>query len=81
MERWPALRYDDWKESLATLHLWTQIAGKIRLRLTPLINHWWNVVLYVTPSGLTTSPMPYGDGRSFAITFDFLGRRLSVRRL
>ncbi|HEY6486157.1 MAG TPA: DUF5996 family protein [Candidatus Cybelea sp.] len=78
MDRWPTLRYDEWKESLATLHLWTQIVGKIRLRLTPLVNHWWNVALYVTPSGLTTSPMPYGDGRSFAITFDFLQRHLQI---
>ncbi|HEX3368850.1 MAG TPA: DUF5996 family protein [Candidatus Cybelea sp.] len=78
MDRWPTLRYDEWKESLATLHLWTQIVGKIRLRLTPLINHWWNVVLYVTPNGLTTSAMPYGDGRSFAIAFDFLERRLRI---
>ncbi|HEX4012708.1 MAG TPA: DUF5996 family protein [Candidatus Cybelea sp.] len=78
MERWPVLRYDDWKETLATLHLWTQIVGKIRLRLTPLINHWWNVVLYVTPCGLTTSPMAYGDGRSFSITFDFLEQRLQI---
>ncbi|HEY1882844.1 MAG TPA: DUF5996 family protein [Candidatus Cybelea sp.] len=78
MERWPTLRYDDWKESLATLHLWTQIVGKIRLRLTPPINQWWNVALYVTPSGLTTAAMPYGDGRSFAITFDFLQHRLQL---
>jgi hypothetical protein len=78
MDRWPALRYDDWKDTLATLHLWTQIVGKIRLKLTPLVNHWWNVTLYVTPRGLTTSAMPYPGGRWFAIEFDFLGSRLEI---
>ncbi|MGC1381009.1 MAG: DUF5996 family protein [Candidatus Baltobacteraceae bacterium] len=79
MDRWPELRYAEWKDTLATLHLWTQIVGKIRLRLTPMINHWWNVTLYVTPRGFTTSAMPYGDGRSFAIDFDFLGHALKIR--
>jgi hypothetical protein len=79
MDRWPALKYDDWKDTLATLHLWTQIVGKIRLRLEPLINHWWNVALYVTPRGLTTSPMPYTGGRWLSIDFDFLGSRLQFR--
>jgi uncharacterized protein DUF5996 len=62
VDRWPVLRYDDWKDTLHTLHLWTQIAGKIRLRLEPLVNHWWNVPLYVTARGLTTSMMPYSGG-------------------
>jgi hypothetical protein len=78
MDRWPSLRYDDWKDTLATLHLWTQVVGKIRLKLEPMVNHWWNVVLYVTPNGLTTSAMPYGDGRWFAISFDFLASRLRI---
>lgn len=78
MDRWPTLRNDDWKDTLATLHLWTQIVGKIKLRLTPMINHWWNVVLYVTSSGLTTSHMPYGEGRAFSISFDFLEQRLRI---
>ena len=78
MERWPELHYDDWKDTLATLHLWTQIVGKIRLRLEPLVNHWWNVTLYVTPHGLTTSAMPYADGRHFAIDFDLTAHRLIV---
>ena len=58
MTAWPQLESAD--DARETLHRWTQIAGKIRLALTPLINHWWNVPLYVTPRGLTTSRMPYG---------------------
>jgi hypothetical protein len=78
MDRWPKLVYDEWKDTLATLHLWTQIVGKIRLRLEPMVNHWWNVALYVTPRGLTTSAMPYSGGRWLSIDFDFLGRRLEI---
>jgi hypothetical protein len=78
MDRWPVLRYADWKDTLATLHLWTQVVGKIRLRLEPLVNHWWNVVLYVTPRGLTTTAMPYGGGRWFSIDFDFIEHRLQI---
>lgn len=78
MDRWPQLRYDDWKETLLTLHMWTQIVGKIRLRQEPLVNHWWNVTLYVTHRGLTTSPMPYRDGRTFAIDFDFIDHGLHL---
>src|SRR2546430_17158425 len=58
-ECWPALPLDSWKETYATLHMWTQIVGKVRLRLTPLVNHWWNVPLYVTARGLTTNRIPY----------------------
>lgn len=78
MDRWPELHYDQWKDTLDTVHLWTQIVGKIRLRLEPFVNHWWNVTLYVTPHGLTTSMMPYGDGRSFSIDFDFTKHQLAV---
>jgi len=78
MERWPPLKYADWKDTLHTLHLWTQIVGKIRLKLEPLVNHWWNVTLYVTPRGLTTSVMPYGDNRHFTIDFDFLDHALRI---
>ena len=74
-ECWPALRLDPWRDTYATLHMWTQIAGKIRMRLTPLVNHWWNVPLYVTARGLTTSCIPYED-RSFELRFDFLRHRL-----
>jgi hypothetical protein len=73
--RWPALPLDAWQDSLATLHLYTQIVGKIRLALTPVINHWWNVPLYVTARGLTTSRIPYGD-HSFELRFDFLNHQL-----
>src|SRR5258708_18662023 len=61
-ERWPALPYPAWKETYETLHLWTQIVGKVRMELSPFLNHWWHVTLYVTPSGLTTSAIPYGGG-------------------
>jgi hypothetical protein len=77
MEDWPQLRYEDWKETLATLHLWLQIVGKIRLALAPMMNHWWQTTLYVTARGLTTSAMPYGT-RTLQIDFDFLGQRLVV---
>ena len=69
-EAWPDLPYAAWKETCATLHLWTQIVGKIRLARTPWLNHSWHVPLYVTARGLTTSPIPYGQ-RSFEIAFDF----------
>ena len=74
-ECWPALPLDAWKETYATLHMWTQVVGKIRMVLTPLVNHWWNVPLYVTTRGLTTSRIPYGE-RSFELWFDFLRHRL-----
>jgi len=78
VDRWPKLVYDEWKDTLATLHRWTQIVGKIRLKQEPLVNHWWNVALYVTPRGLSTSAMPYRDGRSFAVDFDFVEHALRV---
>jgi hypothetical protein len=74
---WPELVYGDWQGSCATLHLWTQIVGKIRLTLAPPVNHWWHVPLYVTSRGLTTSPMPYG-GRTFQIDFDFIDHVLRI---
>jgi hypothetical protein len=74
-ECWPDLPLDSWRETCATLHLWTQIVGKIRLRLTPLVNHWWNAPLYVTARGLTTSRIPYGE-RAFELRFDFLAHDL-----
>lgn len=74
---WPDLPLDEWKETYSTLHMWVQIVGKVRLVQTPLINHWWNVTLYVTSRGLTTSPMPYGD-RTFQIDFDFIAHRLVI---
>ncbi len=74
-ECWPSLPLESWKDTCATLHMWTQIVGKVRLALTPLVNHWWNVPLYVTSSGLTTSRIPYGD-RSFELWFDFIEHKL-----
>jgi hypothetical protein len=70
-ETWPELPYQAWEDTCATLQLWTQIVGKIRLVQTPWLNHSWHVVLYVTPRGLTTSAIPYGD-RNFQLDFDFL---------
>jgi hypothetical protein len=75
---WPALPYAEWKDTAATLQLWTQIVGKIRLARTPWLNHSWQVTLYVSASGLTTSPIPDG-GRVFEIEFDFLHHRLVIR--
>jgi len=72
---WPALPLGSWQDTYATLHMYTQIVGKIRMRLTPLVNHWWNVPLYVTARGLTTSCIPYGD-RSFELQFDFVRHQL-----
>src|SRR5438270_5568974 len=77
-ECWPAIRLADWKDTYATLHMWTQIVGKIRLELTPKVNHWWNVPLYVSSRGLNTSIIPYGN-RSFEIEFDFVDHQLVIR--
>jgi len=75
---WPDLPLDAWKDTYATLHMWTQIVGKIRLALSPKVNHWWEVPLYVTSTGLTTSPIPYND-RIFEIQFDFVHHKLLIR--
>src|SRR6185436_2457601 len=74
---WPELILEEWQDTLATVHMWTQIVGKIRMETTPLVNHWWNVPLYVSARGLTTSPMPYGN-RIFAIEFDFIDHKLRI---
>jgi hypothetical protein len=77
-EDWPALPYAAWKDACQTLHLWTQIVGKIRLARTPWLNHSWHVALYVTARGLTTSPIPDGS-RAFEIEFDFIDHVLWLR--
>jgi len=77
-ETWPALPLEAWRETCATLHLWTQIVGKIRLAQSPWINHSWHVPLYVTARGLTTSPIPYAT-RTFQIDFDFIAHRLTLQ--
>ena len=76
--RWPELPYGAWKDTAATLHLWTQVVGKIRLARTPWLNHSWHVTLYVTARGLTTGPIPY-EGRAFQIDFDFIDHVLWLR--
>jgi Family of unknown function (DUF5996) len=75
---WPSLPLEAWRETYASLHLWTQIVGKIRLSRSPWVNHSWHTTLYVTARGLTTSAIPYG-GRSFQIDFDFLEHQLWIR--
>jgi hypothetical protein len=77
-EVWPSLPLEEWEATRATLHMWTQVVGKIRLEQTPLLNHWWNVALYVTARGLTTSAIPYGE-RTFEIAFDFIDHTLNIR--
>lgn len=75
---WPPLSLEEWADTYATLHMWTQVIGKIRLARAPMINHWWQVPLYVTARGLTTSPIPDGR-RTFQIDFDFLDHRLILQ--
>jgi hypothetical protein len=77
-ERWPALPLDSWNDTRSTLHMWTQMVGKVRLALTPLVNHWWNVALYVSSRGLTSSAIPYGR-RTFELEFDFIDHKLVLR--
>ncbi|HEY0160187.1 MAG TPA: DUF5996 family protein [Thermoanaerobaculia bacterium] len=77
MEPWPELRWSEWGDTCQTLQLWTQVAGKIRMKKTPPVNHWWHTTLYVTTRGIGTSPIPDGK-RTFAIDFDFIEHRLSV---
>ena len=74
---WPALPLAEWEKTYATLHMWSQIVGKVRLALTPVVNHWWNVPFYVTPRGLTTSTIHYQD-RGFEIDFDFIKHQLVI---
>jgi hypothetical protein len=75
---WPALPLDAWLDTYQTLHMWTQIAGKIRMTLSPKVNHWWHTTLYVNACGLTTSPIPYGGG-VFEIQFDFIDHQIEIR--
>lgn len=72
------LPLDEWKDTYATLHMWMQIAGKVRLALSPPVNHWWNVPFYVSPRGLSSSPIPYGD-LIFEIQFDFVDHNLLIQ--
>jgi hypothetical protein len=74
---WPALPLAEWSETCETLHMWTQIVGKVRLALSPRVNHWWEVPLYVCARGLTTSPIPYENG-VFEVSFDFISHKLDI---
>jgi hypothetical protein len=76
-DAWPSLPLEAWQETYATLHMWTQVVGKVRMALAPPANHWWQVPLYVSARGLTTSPVPYG-ALAFQITFDFLAHELRI---
>ncbi|WP_255953113.1 DUF5996 family protein [Streptomyces odontomachi] len=78
VEEWPTLPLDEWADTRDTLHMWTQIVGKVRLALAPMTNHWWQVPLYVSTRGLTTSAIPYGD-HSFELEFDFHDHQLYLR--
>ncbi|MCC5915014.1 MAG: hypothetical protein JJU46_11610 [Balneolaceae bacterium] len=76
---WPSMpAFNEWEGTCTTVHMWTQIVGKIRLELAPWVNHSWGSVLYVTPVGLTTSPIPYGHF-SFEIEFNFVNHRIEIR--
>lgn len=77
-ESWPALPYEAWKDTYATLHMWTQVVGKVALALAPPLNHSWGVAFHLTARGLSTRPLPHG-ARSFTVEFDFLSHRLVVR--
>ncbi len=78
-EFWPALPFTEWQSTAETLRLWTQVVGKVRLKLSPWVNHSWHVTLYVTPRGLTTSPIPHGL-RTFEIAFDFIAHELQITK-
>lgn len=75
---WPDLPLDEWRDTQETLHRWTQIVGKVKLELTSFLNEWWNVALSVTARGLTSGPIPYGNG-AFEIAFDFIEHNLSIQ--
>src|ERR1035441_2280768 len=76
-EPWPPLPLHEWQDTYRTLHMWTQIVGKVRMALSPPMNHWWHVALYVNSHGLTTGPIPYPPG-IFEIQFDFQKHELNI---
>ena len=78
VEGWPALTEDTWKDTYRTLHMWTQVVGKVALAQAPPINHSWGIALKVTPRGLVTRTLPYGT-RSFTIEFDFIDHQLLIK--
>jgi hypothetical protein len=76
--QWPSLPYEEWKDTYATLHMWTQVVGKVALALAPPLNHSWAVALQITARGLATRPLPHGR-RSFTMEFDFIDHQLAIR--
>jgi hypothetical protein len=79
MSAWPPLPLQEWSETRDTLHMWTQIVGKTRLALAPMVNHWWHVALYVSTRGLTTSRIPYGSA-GFSVELDFIDHNVVIQR-
>ena len=77
---WPQLPLEAWQDTCSTLHLWSQIIGKIRLAFAPLVNHWWQVPFYMTSRGWTTSPIPYKEN-IFQIDFDFIDHQVQITTL
>ena len=77
MERWPALPYDAWKDTYATLHMWTQVVGKVAVALAQPVNHSWGIAFHLTGRGFRTGVLPHGD-RSFSIAFDFIDHRIVI---
>src|SRR5580700_8174541 len=77
VEAWPALPWAEWKDTCATLHMWTQIVGKVKPALSPRVNHWWEVALHMSARGLTTSPIPYGT-EIFEVEFDLIAHKLRI---
>src|SRR5215212_253121 len=76
--RWPDLRYDSWRDTYATLHMWTQVVGKVALALTPRVNHFWNIAMLPTSRGLSTHTLTYGD-RALTLAFDFIDHQLVIK--
>src|SRR5262249_2393280 len=77
-DRWPALPFEEWRDTYVTLHMWTQIVGKVALALTAPLNHFWNIAFLLTPRGFTTHPLTAG-ARTFTIEFDFIDHQLVIR--
>ena len=74
---WPALPYEDWKDTLDTLHMWMQIVGKVKLELVPFLNEWWQVAFHLTARGMTTGLIPWREG-AFEVTFDFIDHNVHI---
>ena len=75
-EKWPALPLAEWQDTYTTLHMYSQVVGKVRLESSPMTNHWWQVPLYLTARGLTTSPIAHSSSKSFQLDFDLFDHEL-----